>query len=93
MEAQRDTLLDPINKTLDWVVDSVLTLQNGIPLLSADNNTPMTNLLPFAPYVEYKSIFSKGHHLVSQPALDNLSVPTVIGNNEKMRTRWLCCLV
>ncbi|WP_372153284.1 carboxylesterase family protein [Vibrio sp. 10N.261.52.C11] len=83
LEAQDKVLLDPINKTLDWVIESVLTLQNDIPLLSHDNNTPMTNLLPFAPYVEYKSIFSKGHHLVSQPALDNLSVPTVIGNNEK----------
>ncbi|WP_286300834.1 carboxylesterase family protein [Vibrio apostichopi] len=83
LEAQDKILLNPINITLDWVVESVLTLKNGVPLLSHDNNTPMTNLLPFAPYIEYKSIFSKGHHLVSQPSLDSLSVPTVIGNNEK----------
>ncbi|MFA0695248.1 carboxylesterase family protein [Vibrio sp. 10N.222.49.C9] len=86
MDAQDKVLLNPINKTLDWVVDSVLTLQNEIPVLRADNNTPMTNLLPFAPYVEYKSkLIGKdlGYHLISQPALDNLSVPTVIGNNEK----------
>lgn len=86
LEAQDKVLLDPINKTLDWVIESVLTLQNDIPLLSHDNNTPMTKLLPFAPYVEYKSKLIgevPGYHLISQPALDNFSVPTVIGNNEK----------
>ncbi len=86
MEAQDKVLLNPINKTLDWVVESVLTVQNDLPFVSHDNNTPMTNLMPFAPYIEYKSkLLGKdlGYHLISQPALDSLSVPTVIGNNEK----------
>ncbi|MFA0266380.1 carboxylesterase family protein [Vibrio cyclitrophicus] len=76
LEAQRDTLLSPINKVLNWAENSVLGVIND------DSNTPMSNLMPFAPYIDSNGT-NQGLHLTSQPVSENFSVPTVIGNNEK----------
>lgn len=76
LEAQRDTLLSPVNKVLNWAENSVLGVIND------DSNTPMSNLMPFAPYIDSNGT-NQGLHLTSQPVSENFSVPTVIGNNEK----------
>ncbi|MEZ8943198.1 MULTISPECIES: carboxylesterase family protein [unclassified Vibrio] len=76
LDAQRNTLLSPVNKVLNWVEGSVLGVIND------DNNTPMSNLLPFAPYIDSNGT-NQGLHLTSQPISEDFSVPTVIGNNEK----------
>ncbi|TKG00016.1 carboxylesterase family protein [Vibrio sp. F13] len=91
LDAQGTVLSNPLNKTLNWVSESLLTLMNGSVFLpsSTINDTPMANLLPFAPYNEHRrkplciNDCELGYHFVSQPALNDLSVPTVIGNNEK----------
>ncbi|WP_135457852.1 carboxylesterase family protein [Vibrio echinoideorum] len=76
LEAQRDTLLSPVNKVLNWVESSVLGVIND------DSNTPMSNLMPFAPYIDRNGT-NQGLHLTNQPVFESFSVPTVIGNNEK----------
>ncbi|MEZ9986639.1 hypothetical protein AB4377_21485, partial [Vibrio sp. 10N.261.49.A3] len=54
-------------------------------LFLSSDNTPMSALMPFAPYVEYKKkTFSsdiKGYHLTQQPVETGLKLPTVIGVN------------
>ncbi|OBT07102.1 para-nitrobenzyl esterase [Shewanella sp. UCD-FRSSP16_17] len=75
----------------DWTGLSCVDLDNlvgsGLCLTSklSGEITPMANLMPFAPYIEYKKPLLgttiKGYHLTTQPSLDHFTVPTVIGNN------------
>ena len=75
----------------DWTGLSCVDLDNlvgsGLCLTSkvSGETTPMANLMPFAPYIEYKKpIFGstiKGYHLTTQPSLDHFTVPTVVGVN------------
>ncbi|WP_192022189.1 carboxylesterase family protein [Shewanella sp. WPAGA9] len=81
----------PIGRIGDWTGLSCVDLDNlvgsGICLTSkiSGEASPMANLMPFAPYVEYyKPTFGstiKGYHLTTQPSLDHFTVPTVVGSN------------
>ncbi|CAK1852865.1 Carboxylesterase family protein [Vibrio crassostreae] len=75
---------DPGNQILGWLKLSIgIDPTNPLNLLSSDN-TPMSALMPFAPYVEYKKYLIseiKGYHLTQQPVQTGLKVPTVIGVN------------
>ncbi|MFA0045832.1 carboxylesterase family protein [Vibrio sp. 10N.261.51.F11] len=76
---------DPGNQILGWLKLSIgIDPTNPLNLLSSDN-TPMSALMPFAPYVEYKKkTFGtdiKGYHLTQQPVQTGLKIPTVIGVN------------
>ncbi|KPZ70320.1 Para-nitrobenzyl esterase [Shewanella sp. P1-14-1] len=81
----------PIGRIGDWTGLSCVDLDNlvgsGLCLTSkiSGEASPMANLMPFAPYVEYyKPTFGstiKGYHLTTQPSLDHFTVPTVVGSN------------
>ncbi|KFA95755.1 carboxylesterase family protein [Vibrio sp. ER1A] len=63
-------------KVANWAASSL----NPI----SQNNTPMPSLVPFAPYIEYRSRIGadfEGYHVKSQPFVSDLSVPTVAGFN------------
>ncbi|GAL36531.1 para-nitrobenzyl esterase [Vibrio maritimus] len=67
------------SKVVDWVLSSAGT---AIPFSS--NETPISSLMPFAPYIDYRSKLGdkqKGYHLKSQPFDTELTVPTVAGFN------------
>ncbi|TKG24886.1 carboxylesterase family protein [Vibrio breoganii] len=79
LNLQKEVLANPIKNTLNWVVDSVLSIN---PL--GDYKTPMSNFMPFAPYIESNGkLIGKieGYHFASQPMKSDLSVQTVIGTN------------
>ncbi|MEZ9140410.1 MULTISPECIES: carboxylesterase family protein [unclassified Shewanella] len=90
LEVQRKAS-SALSRIGDWTGLSCVDLDNlvgsGICLTSKVSNetTPLANLMPFAPYIEYKKpIFGstiKGYHLRTQPALDHFTVPTVVGSN------------
>ncbi|PTP75299.1 carboxylesterase family protein [Vibrio splendidus] len=78
-------ILNPVDKILDWV------LKSANPITTSDS-TPMAAMIPFAPYTEFKEPTcllglctggNEGNQFISQPALKQFAVPTVIGNNEK----------
>ncbi|GIU50875.1 carboxylesterase family protein [Shewanella sp. KT0246] len=81
----------PIGRIGDWTGLSCVDLDNlvgsGLCLTSkiSGEASPMANLMPFAPYVEYyKPTFGstiKGYHLTTQPSLEHFTVPTVVGSN------------
>ncbi|MFA0233209.1 hypothetical protein AB4491_30095, partial [Vibrio sp. 10N.261.45.A7] len=79
----QEKISDPGNQILGWLKLSIGIDPNNL-FLSSDN-TPMSALMPFAPYVEYKKkTFSsdiKGYHLTQQPVETGLKLPTVIGVN------------
>ncbi|WP_394493700.1 carboxylesterase family protein [Shewanella sp. ENK2] len=87
----------PLGRIGDWTGLSCVDLDNlvgsGLCLTSkiSGEASPMANLMPFAPYVEYyKPTFGsaiEGHHLTEQPALSHFTVPTVVGvNSEESNT-------
>ncbi|MCL1142392.1 carboxylesterase family protein [Shewanella gaetbuli] len=82
--------LSPLARIGDWTGLSCIDTSNlagsALCLTSkvSGEATPLANLMPFAPYIEYKkTLFGKidGYHLASQPALDTFAVPTVVGVN------------
>lgn len=67
------------SKLLDWVVSSVTS-----DSILNSNRTPMSSLMPFAPYIEYRKKLlgeEKGYHLQAQPFESDFTVPTVAGYN------------
>ncbi|WP_153912349.1 carboxylesterase family protein [Shewanella sp. TC10] len=90
LEVQRKAS-SALSRIGDWTGLSCVDLDNlvgsGVCLTSkiSSETTPLANLMPFAPYIEYKKpIFGstiKGHHLRTQPAVDHFTVPTVVGSN------------
>lgn len=67
------------SKVVDWVLSSAGTIN---PI--STNETPISSLMPFAPYIDYKNKIigsDKGYHLKSQPFDSELTVPTVAGFN------------
>ncbi|MDA0151299.1 carboxylesterase family protein [Vibrio sp. Makdt] len=78
---QADTL-DPLNKVISWVTASALT---------NSNSTPMSTLMPYAPYLECSQLKEPVFGIPStqceegygqqQPVASDFVVPTVIGFN------------
>ncbi|WP_112480424.1 carboxylesterase family protein [Vibrio variabilis] len=65
------------SKVVDWVLSSAGTIN---PISS--NETPISSLMPFAPYIEYRLKYvQEGYHFKSQPFDTELTVPTVAGFN------------
>lgn len=86
-------LLDWLVKSVTPIIGDVLPPELSpivTPLLPSTDVTPMAAMMPFAPYVEYykkplclRNCEIEGYHFAQQPTLDNVNVPTVIGNNAK----------
>ncbi|PMM90201.1 carboxylesterase family protein [Vibrio breoganii] len=78
LKTQSQVLANPINNTLNWLTDSILSISP-----TTDYKTPITNFMPFAPYIETNGFLSmnKGYHFASQPMLSDLQIPNVIGTN------------
>ncbi|MCL9773918.1 carboxylesterase family protein [Vibrio methylphosphonaticus] len=70
-------LSKPTSKLVSWVTQSINPLSS--------DNTPMATMMPFSPYIEYRSKLIgtdiEGYHVKAQPFTTELSVPTVIGFN------------
>lgn len=79
----QEGLLDPISKVINWVT---MSLDN---ILFTNDKTPMSALMPFSPYVEYRAkngILKPekiGYHFKQQPAKSEFTVPTVLGVNSE----------
>ncbi|ELC9520064.1 carboxylesterase family protein [Vibrio alginolyticus] len=75
-------MLDPIQRLKNWV----LTAAN-IPVISPTrDNSPLSTLMPFAPYIEHRppAFLVKevpGYHFTEQAIESEWIVPTVIGSN------------
>ncbi|WP_038176819.1 carboxylesterase family protein [Vibrio pacinii] len=63
---------NPLNRVVSW-------LTNSLPLVS--KGSPMSQLMPFSPYIESKILYP-GYHVTQQPVSSSLTVPTVLGVNE-----------
>ncbi|WP_144213046.1 carboxylesterase family protein [Shewanella donghaensis] len=85
---------NPIQKIAAWSGINCIDIDNlvgsGLCLTSkiSDETTPLANLMPFSPYVEYraKKLFTPevpGYHFIEQPAQNELTVPTVFGFNSQ----------
>lgn len=89
----QEKALNPLTKIGAWSGLDCIDLDNLVgsglcftSKLSAEI-TPLSNIRPFAPYMDYRprgGIFEpevSGYHLKAQPALTELNVPTVLGFN------------
>ncbi|WP_299688206.1 carboxylesterase family protein [uncultured Vibrio sp.] len=77
--ASQETALDGIEQLKNWLLGSL-----QIPILSPTaDETPMSNLMPFAPYIlcEKTSILGSCSESAESPMQASLSVPTVLGEN------------
>ncbi|OEF08561.1 carboxylesterase family protein [Vibrio genomosp. F10] len=85
-------VLNPINKIGAWTGLDCIDLDKadyGALCLTSKvlgEDTPMANVMSFAPYIEYKKLIigkDYGHHLTVQPSLTEFTVPTVLGVNSE----------
>ncbi|MEZ8612460.1 carboxylesterase family protein [Vibrio sp. 10N.239.311.D11] len=77
--ASQETALDGIEQLKNWLLGSL-----QIPILSpAADETPMSNLMPFAPYIlcEKTSLLGSCSESAESPMKAGFSVPTVLGEN------------
>ncbi|MEZ9907587.1 carboxylesterase family protein [Vibrio sp. 10N.261.51.A3] len=77
--ASQETALDGIEQLKNWLLGSL-----QIPILSpAADETPMSNLMPFAPYIlcEKTSLLGSCRESAESPMKAGFSVPTVLGEN------------
>ncbi|MFA0653857.1 MULTISPECIES: carboxylesterase family protein [Vibrio] len=77
--ASQETALDGIEQLKNWLLGSL-----QIPILSpAADETPMSNLMPFAPYIlcEKTSFLGSCSESAESPMKAGFSVPTVLGEN------------
>ncbi|OED83915.1 para-nitrobenzyl esterase [Vibrio crassostreae ZF-91] len=76
--ASQETALDGIEQLKNWLLGSL-----QIPILSpAADETPMSNLMPFAPYILCEeTFFGSCRESAKSPTQAGLSVPTVLGEN------------
>ncbi|WP_076539493.1 carboxylesterase family protein [Shewanella sp. UCD-KL21] len=99
----QERALNPLAKIGAWsgldCVDVDNLVGSGLCLTSklSAETTPLANLKPFSPYVDFRArggIFTpeiSGYHLKAQPALTELNVPTVLGfnSNDSRTTAFL----
>ncbi|PMG61197.1 para-nitrobenzyl esterase [Vibrio splendidus] len=77
--ASQETAMDGIEQLKNWLLGSL-----QIPILSPTaDETPMSNLMPFAPYIlcEKTSILGSCSESAESPMQAGFSVPTVLGEN------------
>ncbi|KNH12242.1 MULTISPECIES: carboxylesterase family protein [Vibrio] len=77
--ASQETALNGIEQLKNWLLGSL-----QIPILSpAADETPMSNLMPFAPYIlcEKTSLLGSCSESAESPIQAGFSVPTVLGEN------------
>ncbi|MEZ9541450.1 carboxylesterase family protein [Vibrio sp. 10N.286.48.C11] len=76
--ASQETALDGIEQLKNWLLGSL-----QIPILSpAADETPMSNLMPYAPYILCEeTFFGSCRESAKSPTQAGLSVPTVLGEN------------
>ncbi|MEZ9117258.1 carboxylesterase family protein [Vibrio cyclitrophicus] len=77
--ASQETDLNGIEQLKNWLLGSL-----QIPILSpAADETPMSNLMPFAPYIlcEKTSLLGSCSESAESPIQTGFSVPTVLGEN------------
>ena len=77
--ASQETALNGIEQLKNWLLGSL-----QIPILSPTaDETPMSNLMPFAPYIlcEKTSLLGSCNESAESPMQAGLSVPTVLGEN------------
>ncbi|MEZ8828379.1 carboxylesterase family protein [Vibrio cyclitrophicus] len=77
--ASQETALNDIEQLKNWLLGSL-----QIPILSpAADETPMSNLMPFAPYIlcEKTSLLGSCSESAESPIQAGFSVPTVLGEN------------
>ncbi|MEZ8547478.1 carboxylesterase family protein [Vibrio cyclitrophicus] len=77
--ASQETALNGIEHLKNWLLGSL-----QIPILSpAADETPMSNLMPFAPYIlcEKTSLLGSCSESAESPIQAGFSVPTVLGEN------------
>ncbi|WGV98006.1 carboxylesterase family protein [Vibrio sp. YMD68] len=85
-------ILNPLNQIGAWTGLDCIDLDKadyGALCLTSKvlgEDTPMANLMSFAPYIEYKKPLigeAYGHHLMVQPSQTDFTVPTVLGVNSE----------
>ena len=76
--ASQETALNGIEQLKNWLLGSL-----QIPILSpTSDETPMSNLMPFAPYILCeKTFFNSCNESAQSPIQAGFSVPTVLGEN------------
>ncbi|MBU2932598.1 carboxylesterase family protein [Vibrio cyclitrophicus] len=77
--ASQETALNGIEQLKNWLLGSL-----QIPIMSpAADETPMSNLMPFAPYIlcEKTSLLGSCSESAESPIQAGFSVPTVLGEN------------